>query len=65
MLKTLNNYSANVIGPDGNKDFYSVCAATKTEARKKIGDKYRLDYPSNAGIFYSFAKCRLEWLSED
>jgi hypothetical protein len=58
----LKEFFAKVTDPSGFSDRYDVVAENKTEARKKIAKIYRNNTPPPSAGFYSFSKCRIEWI---
>ena len=59
-------YSATITDPSGYRAVYRVTAESRADARKKIGDLYRLGVPAQAKAhgFYAFSSCVLTWNGE-
>lgn len=62
----MTEYTAILTAPDGRRDTYTVTAANKTEARRKVAELYYEDVPRAAKAcgFYSFSDQRLTWARE-
>lgn len=61
----MQTFHADLVMPNGGRDYYCVEARNKTEARKIIGKIYRQDNPSSRYGFYSFSQARLIWRDGD
>jgi hypothetical protein len=43
---------------------FAARAASKTEARAKIAEQYRQEFPSRCGFFAPFHECKFTWVGE-
>lgn len=60
-IQQMNDFTAILTDPSGDKGEYTVRAKNKTEARQKIAAIYRRNTPNAKNGFYSFGQNRLTW----
>lgn len=59
MTSKIFEYTAQV----GDTQF-AARAANKTEARAKIAEQYRREFPARCGYFAPFTECKFTWVGE-